>query len=76
MARRAARSIISSMNTIHDIAAYALIAILVLASIVVGILSGVALLVAAVIPPVIGLARFVGAELAATGNRIIRPHTP
>jgi Na+/H+-translocating membrane pyrophosphatase len=76
MARAARTSNIRSMKAIHDIAAYALLAVLVLASVVVGILSGVALLAAALIPPIIGVARLVGAELAATGNRVIHPHTP
>jgi hypothetical protein len=63
------------MKAIHDIAGYVLVAVLTVASIVVGIFSGIALVVAAVIPPVIGAVCFVGAELAATGNRLVHPHT-
>ena len=59
------------MKVIHDMTTYALLAVLAVAGVIVGILSGIAVIVAAVIPPIIGAVCFAGAEVAAAGNRII-----
>ena len=63
------------MRLIHDIAGHATIAVMAVASVLFGILCGLAIVVAAVIPPIIGLVRFMGAELAAAGHRMTHPYS-